>query len=81
MRKALLAGGCVVLLFIVGSIARSLIYGTTPTCDDCGGRRIIVTHRDDQYMTATEWRCEKCGRFTVEHVLKDTGDGRYFDAQ
>lgn len=81
MRKALLAGGCVVLLFIVGSIARSLLSTRVPTCDDCGGRLVQTMHRDDQYMTATEWKCEQCGRFTVEHVHKDTGDGRYFDRQ
>jgi hypothetical protein len=80
MRRRIVLWVGVAALFLFATVIVQSLSGPK-RCSECGGPQTVISHRDDQYMTATTWQCQKCQRFSVEHVLKDTGDGRYFDAQ
>lgn len=61
------------LLLTLISIADSLAH-PGPRCDECGGVIRFVKHRNDEWIEATFFRCEMCGEYTFEHILKDGRD-------
>lgn len=63
----------VLLLLTLLSIAESLAH-PGPRCAQCGGDISIVKYRNDEWIEATFFCCERCGEYTFEHILKDGRD-------